>query len=80
MALEYSRVSSQYDETTGRLVERWLVWDKAGTATEGPEGVLVNLRVNPLGEVFGNKATDMEVMLRHERPTLVLRPRTCIEE
>ena len=44
MALEYSRVASQYDETAGRLVERWLVWDKAGTATEGPEAVLVNLR------------------------------------
>lgn len=44
MALEYSRVDSQYDETAGRLVERWLVWDKAGTATDGPEAVLVNLR------------------------------------
>jgi hypothetical protein len=44
MALEYSRVDSQYDETAGRLVERWMVWDKAGTATDGPEAVLVNLR------------------------------------
>jgi hypothetical protein len=44
MALEYSRVSSQYDESSGRLVERWLVWDKAGTATNGPEAVLVSLR------------------------------------
>jgi hypothetical protein len=44
MALEYSRVDSQYDETAGRLVERWLVWDKAGTAADGPEAVLVNLR------------------------------------
>jgi hypothetical protein len=44
MALEYSRTSSQYDESSGRLVERWLVWDKAGTATLGPEGVLVALR------------------------------------
>lgn len=44
MALEYSRTSSQYDESSGRLVERWLVWDKVGTATDGPEAVLVNLR------------------------------------
>ena len=44
MALEYSRTSSQYDESGGRLVERWLVWDKAGTATAGPEAVLVSLR------------------------------------
>ena len=44
MALEYSRVSSQYDESSGRLVERWLVWDKAGTATNAPEAVLVSLR------------------------------------
>lgn len=44
MALGYSRTSSQYDESSGRLVERWLVWDQAGTATDGPEAVLASLR------------------------------------
>ena len=44
MALEYSRTSSQYDESSGRLVERWLVWDKAGTATAGAEAVVASLR------------------------------------
>jgi hypothetical protein len=44
MALEYSNISSQYDESSGRLVERWMVWDTAGTAKDGPEIVLSNLR------------------------------------
>jgi len=44
MALDYSLVSSQFDESDGRLVERWLVWDKAGPATAGPTTVLIALR------------------------------------
>lgn len=44
MALEYSQTSSQYDESAGRLVNTWLVWDEAGTKAIGPQTVLATLR------------------------------------
>lgn len=44
MALSASRTSSQYDESSGRLIEKWMVWDTAGTSTYGPESVLADLR------------------------------------
>jgi hypothetical protein len=44
MALSASRISASMDESSGRLVEKWMVWDTAGTSTYGPESVLADLR------------------------------------
>jgi hypothetical protein len=44
MAIQTSRISASMDESAGRLVEKWMVWDTAGTSTYGPESVLVDLR------------------------------------
>jgi hypothetical protein len=44
MAIQTSRISASMDESSGRLVEKWMVWDTAGTSTYGPESVLADLR------------------------------------
>lgn len=44
MAIQAELVSSEFDESAGRLVERWTVLDPAGVAKTGPEGVLLALR------------------------------------
>lgn len=44
MAVSAARQATTYDEQGGQLTEKWCVWDSSGTAANGPESVLVDLR------------------------------------
>jgi hypothetical protein len=46
MAIQTSRISASMDESSGRAIEKWMVWDTAGTSTLDPPAVLAALRTS----------------------------------